>query len=339
MTNIKKLRVFDFDDTLFHTTAKVLLKQGVGNFTYLTPAEYAVYEPKPDDKFDFSQFDQIINPSLIKPVAKRFYKIINAGLKDRLTVILTARGPKANSHIKEIIHKIFKIDLPVITLGTGSPQAKADWIVDKINNEGYNDVFFIDDSPKNGDAVYRSIKDLPIKYKVVDLSTPRKYEGNNLDMDRVGLSEDIKNVIDKERLKTAYKFFANFLNLPSNKIKLEFGSLDGKVQGKVDVKGKSKPYKVDSYIIIMRTNSPFSSDDQIKTLAHECWHIKQVEDDRYNIVDNSWDGKVYPKYDDDDPRERMLPWEIDARMNGERLFKEFNRYMRDKGSSSKITKI
>jgi len=131
----------------------------------------------------------------------------------------------------------------------------------------------------------------------------------------------------------------NFLSLPSNKIKLEFGSLDGKVQGKVDVKGKSKPYKVDSYIIIMRTNSPFSNDDQIKTLAHECWHIKQVEDGRYNIVDNSWDGKVYPKYDDDDPRERMLPWEIDARMNGERLFKEFNRYMRDEGSASKIIKI
>jgi hypothetical protein len=35
----------------------------------------------------------------------------------------------------------------------------------------------------------------------------------------------------------------------------------------------------------------------------------------------------------------MLPWEIDARMNGERLFKEFNRYMRDEGSASKIIKI
>jgi len=341
MTNIKKLRVFDFDDTLFHTTAKVLLKQGGGNFTYLTPAEYAVYEPKPGDEFDFSQFDQIINPSLIKPVAKRFYKIVNAGLKDRLTVILTARGPKANSHIKDIIHKIFKIDLPVVTLGTGSPQAKADWIVDKINNEGYNDVFFIDDSPKNGAAVYRSIKDLPIKYKVVDLSTPRKYEGDNLFKSSSNLYENsmvVKNVVDKERLKKAYKFFANFLNLPTGKIKLEFGSLDGKVQGKVDVKGKSKPYKVDSYKIIMRTNSPHSSDDQIKTLAHECWHIKQVEDGRYNIVDNSWDGKVYPKYDDEE-KERSLPWEVDARLNADDLYKEFNRYMRDKGASSKIIKI
>jgi len=338
MIQTKKLRVFDFDDTLFHTTAKVLLKQGPGKFSYLTPAEYAVYEPKPGDEFDFSQFETIINPQIIKPVAKRFYKIVNAGVKDRLTVILTARGDEANKHIKNIINKIFKIDLPVITLGTGNPQAKADWIVDKINNEGFNDIFFIDDSPKNVNTVFNSIKNLPIKYKLVDLSTPLKHEVDNLPKFGTNLNEILKNIVDKERLKTAYKFFAKRLNLPTGKIKLEFGNLDGKVQGKVDVKGKSKPYKVDSYKIIMRTNSPHSSDNQIKTLAHECWHIKQVEDGRYNIVDNSWDGKEYPKYDDEE-KEKTLPWEVDARMNAEDLFVEFNRYMREKGSASKIIKI
>jgi hypothetical protein len=148
----------------------------------------------------------------------------------------------------------------------------------------------------------------------------------------------LKNVVDKERLKKAYKFFINKLNLPSGKIKLEFGSLEGKIQGKVKVEGDAKPYKVKKYTVIMRTNNPHSGDDQIKTLAHEMWHIKQVEDGRYNIVDNSWDGKVYPKYDDED-KERSLPWEIDARMNADDLFKEFNRYMRDKGSASKIIKI
>ena len=33
-----------------------------------------------------------------------------------------------------------------------------------------------------------------------------------------------------------------------------------------------------------------------------------------------------PKYDDDDPKERMLPWEIDARMNAETMYVEYNRY-------------
>jgi hypothetical protein len=106
----------------------------------------------------------------------------------------------------------------------------------------------------------------------------------------------------------------------------------------VKVEGDAKPYKVKSYTIIMRTNSPHSSDDQIKTLAHECWHIKQVEDGKLNTFENSWEGKVYPKYDDDE-KERMLPWEVDARMNAEELYKEYNRYAREKGAANKIIKI
>jgi hypothetical protein len=252
-------------------------------------------------------------------------------------VILTARGSEAAPHIRDIIRKYFRVNIEVITLGTGDPMAKANWILNKIQNEGYNDIFFVDDSSKNILATYRTIKDLPIKYKLVDITTPRKYEGNNFPTTN-SLTEMLKNVVDKERLKKAYKFFVNKLSLPSGKIKLEFGSLEGKVQGKVKVEGDAKPYKVKSYTIIMRTNSPHSSDDQIKTLAHECWHIKQVEDGKLNTFENSWEGKVYPKYDDDE-KERMLPWEVDARMNAEELYKEYNRYAREKGAANKIIKI
>jgi hypothetical protein len=210
--------------------------------------------------------------------------------------------------------------------------------LNKIQNEGYNDIFFVDDSSKNILATYRTISNLPIKYKLVDITTPRKYEGNNLPTTN-SLTEMLKNVVDKERIKKAYKYFVNKLNLPSGKIKLEFGSLDGDVQGKVKVEGDKNPYKIKSYVVIMRTNSPHSSDDQIKTLAHELHHIRQVEDGRLNVFENSWDGKVYPKYDDDDPKERMLPWEIDARMNAETLYVEYNRYAREKGATTKIIKI
>jgi hypothetical protein len=333
----KKLRIFDLDDTLFETEAKVILKKADGTVSEITPAEYAVYEPQPGDTFDFSQFHTIINPTLIRPIAKRFYKIVSAGTNNRSYVILTARGSEAIPHIKDIIRKYFKTDINVITLGSGDPMAKANWILNKIQNEGYNDIFFVDDSSKNIVATYKTIKDLPIKYKLVDLTTPRKYEADNLPTGNT-LTEMLKNVVDKERLKKAYKFFVNKLSLPSGKIKLEFGSLDGKVQGKVKVEGDAKPYKVKSYTIIMRTNSPHSSDDQIKTLAHECWHIKQVEDGKLNTFENSWEGKVYPKYDDDE-KERMLPWEVDARMNAEELYKEYNRYAREKGAASKIIKI
>jgi len=333
----KKLRIFDLDDTLFETEAKVIVTLSDGTSREITPAEYAVYEPQPGDKFDFSQFQTLINPTLIRSIGKRFYKITQSTGTDRKTVILTARGSEAAPHIRDIIRKYFRVNIEVVTLGTGDPMAKANWILNKIQNEGYNDIFFVDDSSKNILATYRTIKDLPIKYKLVDITTPRKYEGNNLPTGN-SLTEMLKNVVDKERLKKAYKFFVNKLSLPSGKIKLEFGSLDGKVQGKVKVEGDAKPYKVKKYTVIMRTNNPHSGDDQIKTLAHEMWHVKQVEDGKLNTFDNSWEGKVYPRYDDED-KERMLPWEIDARMNAEDLYKEYNRYARETGAATKIIKI
>ena len=335
---IKKLRIFDFDDTLFETEAKVIVISSDGTSREITPAEYAVYEPQSGDKFDFSQFQTLINPTLIRSIGKRFYKIVTSSNGDRKTVILTARGSEAAPHIKDIIRKYFRVNIEVVTLGTGDPMAKANWILNKIQNEGYNDIFFVDDSSKNILATYKTISNLPIKYKLVDITTPRKYEGNNLQSGN-SLKEILQNVVDKERIKKAYKYFVNKMNLPSGKIKLEFGGLDGDVQGKVKVEGDKNPYKIRSYVVIMRTNSPHSGDDQIKTLAHEMHHIKQVEDGRLNVFENSWDGKVYPKYDDDDPKERMLPWEIDARMNAETLYVEYNRYAREKGAVTKIIKI
>ena len=335
---IKKLRIFDFDDTLFETEAKVIVISSDGTSREITPAEYAVYEPQSGDKFDFSQFQTLINPTLIRSIGKRFYKIVTSSNGDRKTVILTARGSEAAPHIKDIIRKYFRVDIEVVTLGTGDPMAKANWILNKIQSEGYNDIFFVDDSSKNILATYRTISNLPIKYKLVDITTPRKYESNNLQSGN-SLKEILQNVVDKERIKKAYKYFVNKLNLLSGKIKLEFGSLDGDVQGKVKVEGDKNPYKIRSYVVIMRTNSPHSGDDQIKTLAHEMHHIKQVEDGRLNVFENSWDGKVYPKYDDDDPKERMLPWEIDARMNAETMYVDYNRYAREKGAATKIIKI
>jgi hypothetical protein len=190
---IKKLRIFDFDDTIFETEGKVILTKSSGETVEMTPAEYALYEPEVGDSFDFSQFAKVINPKLIRPVAKRFYKIVSAGTDNRSYVILTARGTEAIPHIKEIIRKYFNVDIDVVALGDGNPQAKADWILNKINNEGYNDIFFVDDSSKNIMATYRTIKDLPIKYKLVDLSTPRKYEADNLQ--QIKLKEIIKKYI------------------------------------------------------------------------------------------------------------------------------------------------
>jgi len=145
----KKLRVFDFDDTLVKTNSFIYVKHGDGKESKLTPGEYAVYEPKSTDQFDFSDFEKVQQPQEIKGVTK-LLKTVAKSEGERKVVILTARS--AYKPVKEYLKDIGLDGIYVVALGDSDPQKKADWIEDKIKR-GYNDVFFIDDSHKNVAAV------------------------------------------------------------------------------------------------------------------------------------------------------------------------------------------
>ena len=145
----KKLRVFDFDDTLVQTKSMVYVQDKDSKVSKLTPGEYAVYEPNPGDKFDFSDFQKVIQPQEIKGVTNLLRKIVSKE-GERKVVILTARS--AYKPVKDYLKDIGLSGIYVVALGDADPQKKADWIEDKIRT-GYNDVFFIDDSHKNVQAV------------------------------------------------------------------------------------------------------------------------------------------------------------------------------------------
>ena len=159
----KKLRVFDFDDTLVQTKSHIYITHKDGKKSKLTPGEYAVYEPKNGDKFDFSDFEQVKQPQEIKGVTDLLRKLAKAE-GERSIVILTARG--VYKPIKDYLSDIGLRDIYVVALNSADPQDKADWIEQKIK-EGYNDVFFIDDSRKNVQAVKALEKKYPnIKLQV-----------------------------------------------------------------------------------------------------------------------------------------------------------------------------
>lgn len=159
----KKLRVFDFDDTLVKTNSFIYVKHGNGKKSKLTPGEYAVYEPKSDDQFDFSDFEKVQEPQEIKGITK-LLKTVAKSEGERKIVILTARS--AYKPVKEYLKDIGLDGIYVVALGDSDPQKKADWIEDKIK-KGYNDVFFIDDSHKNVAAVGKLKQKYPnIKMKV-----------------------------------------------------------------------------------------------------------------------------------------------------------------------------
>jgi len=154
----KKLRVFDFDDTLVQTDAKIYVINN-GKKKTLTPAEYATYKPKTGDEFDFKEFSGLKNPQIIKTQFNVLKRIFNA-TGERKIVILTARGD-----YKPIYDFLSDHGVPirVIALRDGDPKKKAQWIEKQIK-DGYDDIYFADDSSKNIKAVdklkqkYPSIK-------------------------------------------------------------------------------------------------------------------------------------------------------------------------------------
>ena len=151
----KKLRVFDFDDTLVKSNSKVYVINK-GKRKTLTPGEFAIYKQKSGDEFDFSDFDKVIEPKQIKSMFKVFRNIYKASGSRRLT-ILTARA--AYKPVRKFLKDVGFNDVYVVALGDSNPQKKADWIQSQIQ-KGYNDILFLDDSPKN----VKVVKKLKQKY-------------------------------------------------------------------------------------------------------------------------------------------------------------------------------
>jgi hypothetical protein len=152
--NESKLRVFDFDDTIAKSDSNIHITTDTGERIEMTPGEYATHEMNPDYEYDFSEFDEVINPREIKQITNIVRNALNAGTEGREIAILTARAPEAEEAIRKYLESL-ELDTSKITfvlLGDSDPQAKAAWVAERIEG-GATDVLFFDDSGKNVDAV------------------------------------------------------------------------------------------------------------------------------------------------------------------------------------------
>jgi len=165
---VKKIRVFDFDDTLATTKSDVLFTAPDGTKGKLNAEEFAKDGSRLLEEgyvFDFSEFNKVTEgkPGPLLDIAKKIQEA--RGTED--VFVLTARAPEAQVAIKEFLDSV-GLDIPlenITGLGNSTGAAKAKWIVDKAA-KGYNDFYFADDAYQNVKAVQDALDQIDVKSKV-----------------------------------------------------------------------------------------------------------------------------------------------------------------------------
>ena len=196
----KGISVFDFDDTLARTKSKVIVTMPNGKTSKIDATEFAknsVTLEEQGAKFNFDEFNKVIDGKkgpLADLALKRQGKF---GSKD--IFVLTARPQLAAEGIKMFLDGI-GLSLPIenITgLENGSPQAKANWVIDKAA-EGYNNFYFADDAIKNVKAVKEILDQIDVKSKV----QLAKYSKE------IDLNVDFNNMIERSSGIKSYKEYS-----------------------------------------------------------------------------------------------------------------------------------
>jgi hypothetical protein len=153
----KTLFIFDFDDTLARTKSRIKVSNPKRGEFMLTPAEYAVYKPDPNDQFDYSEFDELIHPEELPGYVKRLKSAIKHGAD---VSIVTARG--SAKPVAKFLQKIgIKNGVKIVPVGSSNPTKKTEYVEKKAKTGQYKNVVMYDDSTKNIQAFNQLGKKYP----------------------------------------------------------------------------------------------------------------------------------------------------------------------------------
>lgn len=151
----RHLRIYDCDDTLISSESRITVHKGDETLE-LDSATFAHFKPSEGDTLDFSDFNHITRPRIIKKNFEAFRA--DAQDPDTEVVILTARPKGSATAIEAFIEaQGVKISM-VIALASSDPDDKGRWVVGHMKEHGYDDVRFIDDSRANVNAVVGFVK-------------------------------------------------------------------------------------------------------------------------------------------------------------------------------------
>jgi putative chitinase len=154
------LTIFDIDDTLFHTTAKIKVKKDGKIVRSLTNQEFNNYKLLPGEEFDFGEFSSAEKfnkeSKPIKPMIDKLKNILaNAG--NSKVIMLTARADFDNRDLFLNTFAKYGIDMSQVHVhragnlpGDAIPaEKKAVWVRRYLDTGKFNRVSLYDDSMSN----------------------------------------------------------------------------------------------------------------------------------------------------------------------------------------------
>lgn len=171
-TKSEKLLIFDVDDTLIHTSAKIWVMKDDEHIKTLTNAEYNDYKKKPGEWFDYREFN---DPKILsRETFTRYWGTLKREYhKGTHISIITARNDakmirrfflKNGIDIKDEL--VFAVGDPRLGLA-GSVQEKKAAIIRELVALGYHTLVFFDDNEGNLEAAKALENELGIKIHTV----------------------------------------------------------------------------------------------------------------------------------------------------------------------------
>jgi hypothetical protein len=157
------LSIFDFDDTLITSTAKVLVTHKDGTEEVLDSAEYAKYRAQPGDEFDYGDFEKY--PPGAEPIGSTFRALESAIAQSgpANVVILTARS--ADRPVRKYLKDQGISGVEIQAIGDANPMAKARYVVDRLKDGDYDVVHVYEDNAQNIRAIEKVVTKAGVKFK------------------------------------------------------------------------------------------------------------------------------------------------------------------------------
>jgi FMN phosphatase YigB (HAD superfamily) len=275
---LKSLVIFDIDDTLLHTTAKIKVIKNGQPVHELTNQQFNNYELKPGEEFDFGEFrsaEKFNRESKpIEPMVRKLKTILNHGANADV-IMLTARADFDN---KDLFLKTFNdlgIDMSRVHVhragnlpGDDIPAEKKAVYVRKYADTGRYDHIRLYDDSKSNLSVF---KELRTEYPNIDF---RAYFVGAAGAANV--FENANNISDHKQI--FLDMFKKFLPLAMHHIGLT--SLP-KIKFQAHVHDDEQPtfgkYASGDHVLYVSLLNRHPN-DILRTLAHELTHYRQDTD-------------------------------------------------------------